>query len=364
NDLFLFLNDLKVDKPIPELTLKSAKQDSWENAYKSMREELANEFERHDKVLDSGKITEANKQKYIQIRDQKADYIDYAKSIAFLSKCLYQYYEQKVIILIDEYDVPLENAYYEGFYEQMIKFIRSLFESALKTNPYLEFSVITGCLRISKESIFTGLNNLKIISILSTDYGEYYGFVEEVKDMLRYYGLEHKLDTIKEWYDGYCFGETEVFNPWSVINYVDGLISNEKAFPIAAWSNTSSNSIVKDLIERSSTEVQEEIEMLVNGGTIEKKVHEDITYDDIYKTEDNLWNFLFFTGYLKQVGMRMENVDRYVTMAVPNKELLYIYQNTIETWFKEQIESKDLTDLYQGMLSGDVETFERELKKH
>ncbi|MDO4556228.1 MAG: AAA family ATPase, partial [Lachnospiraceae bacterium] len=233
-----------------------------------------------------------------------------------------------------------------------------------KTNLYLEFSVITGCLRISKESIFTGLNNLKILSILSTDYGEYFGFVEEeIRNMLRFYGMEYKMDTMKEWYDGYCFGNVEVYNPWSAINYMDALLSNENVFPTASWSNTSSNSIVKDLMEHSSDDVREEVEELVNGMTIEKKVHEDITYEDIYRTEENLWNFLFFTGYLKQAGMRMEGVNRYVTLAIPNKELLYIYENTIETWFQEKVKEQNLDALYKGMLSGDDKIFEKELIK-
>ncbi|MDO4555963.1 MAG: AAA family ATPase [Lachnospiraceae bacterium] len=350
--------------PVITLTLKSAKQGNWDMSYKSLIEEIANEFERHDYVLSCENVLEEEKEKFRAIRGRRGEPIDYAKALAFLSKILYQYHKKKVIILLDEYDVPLENAYYRGFYDKMIDFIRSLFESALKTNPYLEFSVITGCLRISKESIFTGLNNLKIISILSTDYGEYYGFVEEeVENMLKYYGLEHKMGIMKEWYDGYLFGNMEVYNPWSVINYMDGLISNENAFPTAAWSNTSSNSIVKDLIGRASKEVQNEVEKLVNGGTIEKKVHEDITYEDIYATEDNLWNFLFFTGYLKQVGMRMEDVDRYVTMAIPNNELFYVYKNTIETWFHDKVKVQDLTTLYEGMFSGNAEIFEAELKK-
>lgn len=209
--------------------------------------------------------------------------------------------------------------------------IRSLFESALKTNPHLEFAVITGCLRISRESIFTGLNNLKIISILSEEYGEHFGFVEEeVRQMLRFYGREDRMSVMKEWYDGYHFGNAEVYNPWSVINYTERLYSNENAFPTAAWSNTSSNSIVKDLISRADSGVRREIETLTSGGTIEKKVHEDITYEDIYASEENLWNFLFFTGYLRQVDMRMDGVNRYVTMMIPNNELLYIYENTID----------------------------------
>lgn len=350
--------------PVIALTLKSAKQPTWEMAYLSMVDDIACEFARHPEILQCEAISEADREKYIRLRDQKAEQIEYAKALKFLSQCLEAVYGEKVIILIDEYDVPLENAYYAGFYDHMIAFIRSLLESALKTNPYLEFAVITGCLRISRESIFTGLNNLEIISILNTDYEEYFGFVEEeVQGMLRFYGRENRMDVMKEWYDGYRFGNAEVYNPWSVINYTKSLISNENAFPTAAWSNTSSNSIVKDLISRADSGVRREIEALTSGDTIEKKVHEDITYEDIYATEENLWNFLFFTGYLKNVNMRVFEDDVYVELAIPNREVRMVYKNKIDNWFREEVKQRDLTPLYRAMLSGDAENFETELGK-
>lgn len=350
--------------PVITLTLKSARQPNFNMAYASLVDDIAREYQRHEYVLGSEMISEKQKEKFIRIKDQEAEPIEYAKSLLFLSECLNRDHDKKVIILIDEYDVPLENAYYKGFYDEMTVFIRSLFESALKTNPYLEFSVITGCLRISKESIFTGLNNLKIISILNQDYEEHFGFIEEeVEQMLQYYHRESKMDVVKQWYDGYLFGDVEVYNPWSVINFTEKLYAKEDAFPTAAWSNTSSNSIVKDLIYKASDTVRDEIELLTTGAAIEKKVHEDITYEDIDTSEENLWNFLFFTGYLKKVSMRMEGVHRYITMAIPNDELLYIYENTIENWFREKIEVEDLTNLYSAMLSGKTEVFQQEIIK-
>ena len=348
--------------PVIFLTLKSAKQPTWNMAYESLKDDIAREYRRHPEITDSPALSAVDRERYQEICDGKASDIHYAKALQFLSQCLYLHHGKHVVILIDEYDVPLENAYYEKFYDRMVKFIRSLFESALKTNEYLEFSVITGCLRISKESIFTGLNNLKVVSILNEEYGEHFGFTEdEVYRMLSFYGREQQMDTMKEWYDGYLFGNTEVYNPWSVINYVERLASNENAFPLPAWSNTSSNNIVKDLIYRADDSVRAEIEALTNGNTIEKKAHEDITYGDIYATQENLWNFLFFTGYLKQVSVRMEGVNRYITMAIPNNELLYIYTNTIENWFHEEIQTKNLTVLYRAMLDGEVNEFEQEL---
>ena len=349
--------------PVITLTLKSAKQPTWELAYVMLKREICSEFERHQYILADEKLAD-KKERYRRIMLEKGEKEDYVDALKFLSQCLSDYYEKKTIILIDEYDVPLENAYYAGFYNEMITFIRSLFESALKTNPYLEFAVITGCLRISKESIFTGLNNLKMISIMSEEYSEHFGFVErEVEAMLKFYGRESHMDTMKAWYDGYLFGNTEVYNPWSVINFVDKLCVNENAFPTAAWSNTSSNSIVKDLIYRADSSVKVEIETLVGGGTIEKQIHEDITYEDIYKSEENLWNFLFFTGYLKADSVRMERVNRFVTMSIPNYEVLYIYENTISSWFRDEVKEENLQVLYSSLVNGEAEMFEKELER-
>lgn len=250
------------------------------------------------------------------------------------------------------------------FYKQMIDFIRSLFESALKKNENLEFAVITGCLRISKESIFTGLNNLKIVSILRNDCAEYFGFTPmEVNRMLEDYGLGDCKSQVAKWYDGYVFGETEVYNPWSVINYVDENKGRTIIFPKPYWSNTSSNSIVRELIENSDINTKREIEKLVAGGTIEKPVYEDITYEDMHASSDNLWNFLLFTGYLKKVSERQEERIRYLMMAVPNEEILYIYENTIQEWLKARVRQTDFSEMYSAILEGDTQIFEAWLKK-
>ena len=207
--------------PVIFLSLKSAKQPTFELAYEMLKRQIKEEFSRHAYVLGTDILDEETKKTYQRIRSLDAEEADYAGAIAFLSKCLEQYHGKKTVILLDEYDVPLENAYFEGFYDRMISFIRSLFESALKTNDSLEFAVITGCLRISRESIFTGLNNLEIISILNRQFAESFGFTQaEVDQMLAYYGLEQKKQEVREWYDGYLFGSTEVYNPWSVINYI------------------------------------------------------------------------------------------------------------------------------------------------
>ena len=226
----------------------------------------------------------------------------------------------------------------------MTDFIRSLFESALKTNPFLEFSVITGCLRISKESIFTGLNNLEIISILNETYSENFGFTKlEVDKILEFYNMKNKKKEMKKWYDGYLFGNAEVYNPWSVINYVKSLCANSKSYPKPYWSNTSSNSIIRSLIEKADMKTKSEIQELIDGNAIEKAIFEEVTYEDINKKDDNLWSFLLFTGYLKKVSKRQEGENIYVKMAIPNSEVRYIYKNMIIEWFNNKIKQKDFS---------------------
>ena len=343
--------------PVISISLKSMKQYSYDLAYDMLTKAVESEYSRHWKQIEaSGALTDAKLERYLRIRDLKGTESDYADSLKFLSECLYACTGQRSVILIDEYDVPLENAYFSGFYDRMVALIRSLFESALKTNDNLEFAVVTGCLRISKESIFTGLNNLKIMSITSKTYAEHFGFTpKEVEKMLQDYGLEENLETVKKWYDGYRFGESEVYNPWSVINYVDSCYKNKNAFAKPYWSNTSSNSIVKNLIEHADLSVRQEIEGLIEGGTITKPIHEDITYDDMNSTQDNLWNFLFFTGYLKKIREEQEDETVRMEMAIPNSEVRYVYKNSVLQWFEKKTEKKELTPLYESLLNGDCD---------
>lgn len=348
--------------PVIRVSLKAMKQANYELAYTQMKKIIAEEFRRHDRILDSENLTEAEKIRFRNIRDVQGSEADYLDALRFLSGCLTKCENKKTIILIDEYDVPLESAYFGGFYDSMISVIRSLFESALKTNENLEFAVITGCLRVSRESIFTGLNNLKIVSILSPAYAEHFGFSEkEVADMLHFYERDCCMDTVKKWYDGYRFGDTEVYNPWSVINYVEKVWIKADAFPGPFWSNTSANSIVRTLIEGADIRTRQEIEILIQGGSIEKPVHEDVTYEDLAQDEtgENLWNFLFFTGYLKKAGERMEGNEHYISMEIPNEEIRYIYKNTVLAWFNRKVKKKNLTELYRSIIQGEAKEFEK-----
>ena len=350
--------------PVIFLSLKSSKQPTYEIAYKILQQNIAKEFIRHSYILNSEVLLPVQKICFNSFIEQKAEPPDYATSIQFLSECLEKYHKQKVIILVDEYDVPLENAYFNGFYDEMVSFIRSLFESALKTNESLKFAVITGCLRISRESIFTGLNNLDVVSVLNEDYAEYFGFTQDETDsFLQAYGIMDRKNEVKNWYDGYLFGNTEVYNPWSLINYVKDICHKNTEFPKPYWSNTSSNSIVHELIEKSDDNTKNELEGLVAGGTIEKPVHEDITYEDIYKSQDNLWNFLFFTGYLKAVNKSFEDDIIYLVLKIPNREIRSVYRNKITEWFNNRIKTADFSGLYKAVISGDTKIFEDYLRE-
>lgn len=281
--------------PVISLSLKSVKQPDFEMAYESLQNEILREFRRHRYVCNDDILSEDEIERYKRMISNTVTAAESTSAIAILSECLKKYHKKNVIILIDEYDVPLENANFANFYDQMAAFIRSLFESALKTNENLEFAVITGCLRISKESIFTGLNNLKIISILRNDYAEYFGFTpKEVHRMLEDYGL---------------------------------------------------------------ADCEEEVESLIAGGTIEKPMHEDVTYEDIYDSQDNLWNFLFFTGYLKKISERMENDILYFKMRIPNAEVRLIYRTTVLAWFGREVKKLELSSLVRAIEEGDCAVF-------
>lgn len=348
--------------PVINLTLKDAKQPDFELAYEAIKWQISDEYARHQYILQDERLS-AEKDQYMNIRMRSADRGAYNNSIKFLSQCLEIYYGKKAIILIDEYDVPLENAFSQNFYSEMVSFIRSLFESAFKTNSSLEFAVVTGCLRISKESIFTGLNNLKVISILNEKYAEYFGFTpEEVQSLCDYYGLSDKYETVQEWYNGYIFGNTNVYNPWSVIQFIDDLRENKDWFPRSYWANTSSNIVVRRLIDMADDSVKSELENLIDGGTIEKTIHEDITYDEVYENMDNLWNFMYFTGYFKKIGERMgEDDTRYLTLAIPNREVRYIFREKIMAWFNQKMKERDLTRLHTAFVNKDTQTLQEEL---
>ena len=349
--------------PVITLSLKCGKQGDYKRAVFSLCREIRAQFDRYSFMLDSDRLTSANKddlRAVLECREPKEELFN--ESIKLLSRCLYQYYGKKSVILIDEYDVPLEDAYFSGYYDRMVTFIRSLFESALKTNPALEFSVITGCLRISKESIFTGLNNLETNSILSNTYSEFFGFVQdEVDELVDFYGLAEKKPDIKRWYDGYLFGKTEVYNPWSVLNQIKVWSKDRDAVVTSWWTNSSSNSIIKTLVEQTDDETKAEMEKLLAGESIETHLRETITYGDIADSNENIWSFLFFTGYLKMNGIVKSGEDTgdedIYSLVIPNLEIRRCYITVIMDYFEKYRKAVNKDELYKLLLSGDADGF-------
>ena len=345
--------------PVISISLKSMKQASYTDAFYMYKNLIAKEYEKHKIILESNQILDSEKEVFQNIMEQRADQNVYLNSIRTLSDILAKYYEKNVIILIDEYDVPLENAYHEGFYDDMTNLIRSCFESALKTNPSLEFAVLTGCLRVSKESIFTGLNNLKTYSITKNKFSQYFGFTqEEMQEILQNFSLEQYAGTIAKWYDGYRFGLTEIYNPWSVLNCIDSYLQNDMVACEPYWSNTSSNRIVKRLIEESNERTKSMVEELINGTPIHTQIFEDVTYGTIDVNQDYIWSFLLFTGYLKIISCETVGDETYYDMVIPNVEIKSIYKNTIRSWFIDHINRDSRTDILESVIHADAEKLE------
>ena len=345
--------------PVISISLKSMKQASYTDAFYMYKNLIAKEYEKHKIILESNKILDSEKEVFQNIMEQRADQNVYLNSIRTLSDILAKYYEKNVIILIDEYDVPLENAYHEGFYDDMTNLIRSCFESALKTNPSLEFAVLTGCLRVSRESIFTGLNNLKTYSITKNKFSQYFGFTQaEMQEILQTFSLEQYAGTIAKWYDGYRFGLTEIYNPWSVLNCIDSYLQNDMVACEPYWSNTSSNRIVKRLIEESNERTKSMVEELINGTPIHTQIFEDVTYGTIDVNQDYIWSFLLFTGYLKIISCETVGDETYYDMVIPNVEIKSIYKNTIRSWFIDHVNRDSRTDILESVIHADAEKLE------
>ena len=346
--------------PVISISLKSMKQKNFTLAFETYKYLIKSEYSRHkDFIFSKNVLDEEEKARYLSFIQVDATETMYNQAIGFLSNCLKKAYQQNVIILIDEYDVPLENAYHEGFYDDMTNLIRSCFESALKTNPSMEFAVLTGCLRVSRESIFTGLNNLKTYSITKNKFSQYFGFTqEEMQEILQTFSLEQYAETIAKWYDGYRFGLTEIYNPWSVLNCIDSYLQNDMVACEPYWSNTNSNRIVKRLIEESNERTKSMVEELINGTPIHTQIFEDVTYGTIDVNQDYIWSFLLFTGYLKIISCETVGDETYYDMVIPNVEIKSIYKNTIRSWFIDHINRDSRTDILESVIHADAEKLE------
>ena len=343
--------------PVVFVSLKGVDGLTFETAYRALCSIIRREALRLEFLLDSDKLTENEKKSLNRILTGEYDDQDIRDSLQMLCTLLEKHYGQKPILLIDEYDVPLDKAYYHGYYAQMIDLIRAMFQSALKTNSSLFFAVLTGCLRVSKESIFTGLNNLMVHSISDVSFDEYFGFTdEEVRKLLADYGLEDHYEETRAWYDGYRFGEQDVYCPWDVLNYVYALRFNPQAQPKAYWINTSGNDMVRRLIEKGSDGTEQlEIERLIEGETITKPLNENLTHAEIDANIENLWSLLYMTGYLTAVDYPDGSV---YSLRIPNREVQHIFKQQVLSWFKDKVraETEKLTGLYAAFETGDTET--------
>ena len=346
--------------PVISLSLKGMNATSYEKTLEMAMPMFQYELGKFQYLLESEKLTAHDKNLYSGLLSDDIDEGRMCYSLKTLSSLLYKHHGSKVVILIDEYDVPLAKAYEHGYYDKMVEFIRNLFEQALKTNENLQMAVMSGCMRISKESIFTGLNNLRVSSITDVEFDEYFGFTDEkVKELLEYYELSSSYDTIKEWYDGYQFGNVEVYCPWDVICHCSRLRVDGNVQPQNYWLNTSSNSVVRRFIQRADSGfMKQEIERLIMGESIRKKIHPELTYQDMYKSVENLWSVLFTTGYLTQRGMQE---DKSFNLAIPNMEIREIFTEQIMEFFKEDVQqNKGLAEQFGAALkNGEVHEVEK-----
>ena len=354
--------------PVIFLSLKNVEGITYEAAKYQMTELVAKEAARFAFLDQSDNLTESDKSRYRALtaflngRYAMDEDLLYG-SLQTLSELLYKHYGKKTVILIDEYDVPLDKAFQHGYYREMVALIRAMFGKALKTNDALEFAVLTGCLRVSKESIFTGLNNFKILSITDSRFDEQFGFTDdEVRKLLAFYQVENRFDETKEWYDGYHFGNVDVYCPWDVINHVDRIKDDPNARPEAYWINTSGNDLVRRFVDKAGKTTRNEIERLIAGEAIEKQIRLDLTYDEIDNSIDNLWSVLFTTGYLTHTGISDEGIYQ---LVIPNKEVREVFRLQIQEWFKKSIFSntEQLQNFWRAFEEGDTDGIEKYLNR-
>ncbi|MDY4494210.1 MAG: AAA family ATPase [Erysipelotrichaceae bacterium] len=373
NDLYISNNIKLCEKhlgkyPVISLTLKNIDGLNFNEALNGFVEIIGHEAERFDFLLDSDRLSPSDKERYgslIAINNGKysMDKRMLVTSLESLSYLLYKHYNQRVIILIDEYETPLYNAFNSGYYDEMVSLIMSMYANALKGNEALEFAVLTGCLRLPQKIIYGGFNNFRYLSILDSRFNDSFGFTEnEVKDLLTYYNYEEYFPETKQWYDGYRFGDIDIYCPWDVISYVDLLNISSNKTPQSFWINTSSNDLVKRFIYMADKTTRDDIERLVAGEVIEKEVHLELTYDEIDNSIDNLWSVLFTTGYLTQVGV---NDNGYYKLKIPNEEIRTVYKKQIREWFNTTIQedSNNLNKLWDDFKNSNCEGIENYLNK-
>jgi len=340
--------------PVVLLSFKSCKGKTYEEVYSSILTIIGKTFQEYEYIIEKGVLSKTEVEEYKKVLNKQADKTLVNYSLLNLSEYLHRYYHRKVLILIDEYDTPVHEAYLNGFYTQAIDFLRTLLGNTLKGNEYLQKGILTGILRVSKESMFSDLNNVEVYSVLNKNYNQYFGFTQpEVDEMLSYYGLMNLQKEVKNWYNGYYFGNLEIYNPWSILSFV----KNEGEFK-PYWLSTSANALVHSLIRDSDKTVKKGVEDVLNHIPVYSPVNENISFDDLESNHDTVMSFLIQTGYLKALYHGMHNNRRVFEVSIPNQELTLIYIDTINKWFNESIGSKDLENMLKALISGDIELFE------
>ena len=346
--------------PVVFISLKGATGSTYEKANSMIKQLVAEEYQRHSYLADSDILDSIEKDQFNRIRSISLNEGDLENSLRTLTRLLCKHHNQKVILLIDEYDVPLDKSFLNGYYDDMVSFIRIFLGEALKTNDNTEFAIVTGCLRISKESIFTGVNNFKVFSINDTRFSDYFGFTnDEVREMLSYYGIIDKYETTKAWYDGYLFGKTEIYCPWDVLNHCDTVVNTDDIEPQAYWINSSGNDIIRKFIEMANSTTKSELELLIAGNTVVKTIKQELTYADLYSSIENMWSILYMTGYLTK---RSIPERKQFELAIPNLEIREIFEEQIYEWFKDfsRKDSSTLNAFCQTFADGNAEEAQKQ----
>lgn len=345
---------LQGEYPVIFITFKNQKHISFENFEDGIKVLLSNLYKEHEYLLDSDKLTEFDKNDFKEIISRKASIGNVSEAISSLMGYMNKHYGRKVMLFIDEYDVPIQEGYLRGYYNEMIALIRNLLTAALKDNPYAEKSLITGILRVAKESIFSGLNNLKVYSILSFKFSDKFGFTEEeMKELIEYYNLKDSTEGIKNWYNGYIFGGKVIYNPWSVLNYID---NNEEGF-MPYWINSSSNDLIKRLLLKGDKEIKLDLEYLIEGKSINKVIDDTIVMAEVEDSNQNIWSFLLLSGYLKAVKTELIRGRSNCELQIPNEEVHIFYENLIVKWFQEAMTNQKYEEMLSNLVTGDIENF-------
>ncbi|MBD9002375.1 MAG: hypothetical protein EGR12_08615 [Coprococcus catus] len=353
--------------PVLFLSLKDVDGTNFNNAFELLKFVLAQCCENHDYLLESNKISEQHKNLFNSVRNRTASVTDVQGFILVLTNMMQVFYNKSVILLLDEYDVPLAKASSNGYYKEMLEIIKVMMSTALKDNPAIKFAIVTGCLRIAKESIFTGTNNFVSDTITSSGLNEFFGFTQkEVNGMLADVDAEGKADEVKKWYDGYHFGDYDVYCPWDMMNYLRDIQCHPTASPVGYWKNTSDNAIIRSFIDYAGSNITEKIETLLSGGYIIQHINENLTYDYLHSSEENLWSILYLTGYLtraREEAVKKELPEDLTALMIPNKEIREIFETTVKKWFSDHAREWNREKLFEAVWNGDSEKLTAEMTR-